>query len=65
MFISKKKLKERESRIDALEHKTTVQTYDFGTVDLKALCWKLPDYISRKIKAAVTANNNRLNNEEI
>lgn len=51
MFISKKKYSDLVKRIEALERKTEVHTWDFGKVDLEGLCKKLPRYIDKKIAA--------------
>lgn len=51
MFISKKKYTELLQRIEQLEKKTTVNTYDFGEVDLKTLCRKLPAFVDKRIAA--------------
>lgn len=66
----KKRLKELEERVCALENSvgrlrgelmlnSSANTFDFGNVTLEGLCQKLPGYIDNKIKAVVTANNNR------
>lgn len=51
MFISKKKYNKLIKRIEKLEREATVYTFDFGTVDLKGLCRKLPEFVDKKIAA--------------
>ena len=51
MFISKKKYNELIKRIEKLERESTVYTFDFGIVDLKGLCRKIPGFVDKKIAA--------------
>ena len=48
MFISRKKYMELLHRVNALERKTEVQTFDFGTTDLKKLCRELPGFVDKR-----------------
>lgn len=51
MFISRRKYNELIKRIEQLEMQTTAHTFDFGTVDLKTLCRKLPEFVDKRIAA--------------
>ena len=51
MCISKKKYNELINRIEQLERKATVHTFDFGTVDLGMLCRRLPEFVDKRIAA--------------
>ena len=56
VFLSKKKhnelikrISDLEKRVSHLEQLSKANTYDFGEVDLKTLCRKLPDFIDKRI----------------
>ena len=55
----KKRIKELEKRIKQLEKAQTVETYDFGRIDLRGLCKALPSYIKKQIRTDIAVNNNR------
>ena len=60
LFISRKKYKELVERVEALERKSEVSTWDFGRVDLKELCKQLPKFIDKRI----AADKNKLSTAE-
>lgn len=58
MFLSKKKhnelikrISDLEKRVSNLEQLSKANTYDFGEVDLKNLCRKLPEFVDKRIAA--------------
>ena len=60
MFIPKKKYNELIKRIETLERMAEVNTFDFGVVNLKILCARLPHYIDERIGKKIAADKSKL-----